>query len=88
MIEYNQMIDACHMARSHNLSALIEAEAKEAGALSTHFLLSLSEYLCSAAGERNRLRRPKYTLCAGESFRVGPEIRSVDFVMLITGAQI
>jgi hypothetical protein len=41
MIEYNQMIDACHMARSHNLSALIEAEAKEAGALSTHFLLSL-----------------------------------------------
>jgi hypothetical protein len=40
MIEYNQMIDACHMARSHNLSALIEAEAKAAGALSTHFLLS------------------------------------------------
>jgi len=40
MIEYNQMIDACHMARSHNLSALIEAEEKAAGALSTRFLLS------------------------------------------------
>jgi len=32
MIEYNQMIDARHMARSHNLPALIEAESEEGGA--------------------------------------------------------
>jgi hypothetical protein len=28
MIEYNQMIDARHMVRSHNLSQLIEAESE------------------------------------------------------------
>jgi hypothetical protein len=54
MIKYNQMIDACHMARSHNLSALIEAEAKEARTLSLY--ISLSWNICSAVEKETACR--------------------------------
>lgn len=60
MIEYNQMIDACHMARSHNLSTLIEAEAKESSLYLSLPLLMCLEYL-----QRNwRKRSSQNTHCA------------------------